>query len=185
MYTHPTREDIYIFIFLARTNPRGLHLFNKYISGRPLSRIFKFQPWGKWAKRRNFCVARISKNRFSSLARIFQPITRHRNRMGYNRNKTNRPYETDFYLPATTGINSLCQFIDVESARQLDTMLHRVPAHTYVPVCSFLSIVDTRAKLAKFRCNLLFIFSFSFNFLSRQYCSERVQSISIVQTILI
>ena len=42
MYTHPTREDIYIFIFLARTNPRGLHLFNKYISGRPLSRIFKF-----------------------------------------------------------------------------------------------------------------------------------------------
>lgn len=36
-------KGIYIFIFLARTNPRGSYLFNKYISGRPLSRIFKFQ----------------------------------------------------------------------------------------------------------------------------------------------
>ena len=54
------------------------------------------------------------------------------------------------------GFNSLCQFIDVESARQLDTMLHRGPAHTYArPVFSFVfTKVNMKANFAKFWYNL-------------------------------
>lgn len=68
-------EGIYIFIFLARTNPRGSYLFNKYISGRPLSRIFKFQLGARGSASKFRRCSNIEKSLFSPLAHFSTDYT--------------------------------------------------------------------------------------------------------------
>lgn len=131
-------EGIYIFIFLARTNPRGSYLFNKYISGRPLSRIFKFQLGARGSASKFRRCSNIEKSLFSPRA-FFNRLHGARTRLQHESLKQNhRPYEADFYLPATTGINSLGEFIDVESARNSIRCYNAIGAVVRIlTTCSF------------------------------------------------
>lgn len=83
------RVFTYLYFSHARIRAARICLINTFPDG--LSRGYSNFSWGHAAVRRNFDVARISKNRFSPLSRIFQPITRGQNPVTTRKSETKPP----------------------------------------------------------------------------------------------
>lgn len=131
------RVFTYLYFSHARIRAARICLINTFPGG--LSRGYSNFSWGHAAVRRNFDVARISKNRFSPSRAFFNRLHGARTRLQHESLKQNdRPYEADFYLPTTTGINSLGEFIDVESARNSIRCYNAIGAVVRIlTTCSF------------------------------------------------
>lgn len=110
------RVFTYLYFSHARIRAARICLINTFPDG--LSRGYSNFSWGTRQCVEISTLLEYRKIAFLPSRAFFNRLHGARTRLQHESLKQNdRPYEADFYLPATTGINSLGEFIDVESVR--------------------------------------------------------------------